>query len=134
MIRPIQAALFICIPLLSNPLLAKQATLSPERVKQLALQQCILNNYRAISGDNPAYQYDVSYYVEKVTFDRDGTGRRPAAFRSFVKKNTENFHVNDTSMAMKEGPRPYNTAFAKCMDFYQSNNLNRFVKEFLKSK
>lgn len=122
---------FICIAIFSDTAPAIQTEPSPEKIKELALQKCVLGNYKAISGENPAYQYDVSYYVEGVLLGRDGTNRRSTSLRKFVYNRTKDFHVNDTSMSMKEGSRPYNTIFSKCMDFYRSEELSVFVEGLL---
>ncbi|WP_025809844.1 hypothetical protein [Pseudomonas chlororaphis] len=98
-----------------------------ERVKQMALQQCLNNNYENIQAYKPIDLNDASYYVERVQLDRDGTDKRTRALSTFVKEQTDTFHMGGPSLKSESG-RLHNSIFEKCMSFYHSTSLDSFIR------
>lgn len=101
-----------------------------ERVKQLALKQCLDDNYERLKFYKAYDLHDASYFVDRVQLDRDGTDRRTRALSQFIKQQTGSFHVGGPSMKNEAG-YPINAIFERCMGFYHSPGLEAFIKNQL---
>lgn len=98
-----------------------------ERVKQLALKECLDGNYGRMNFYKAFDLHDASYFVDRVQLDRDGTDRRTRALSHFVKRHTETFHVGGPPMKNEAG-YPINSIFERCMGFYHSAALDQFIR------
>lgn len=103
---------------------------SVERVKQLALKECLDDNYERLQFYKAFDLHDASYFVDRVQLDRDGSGRRTQALSNFVKQQTGSFHIGGPPMKNEAG-YPINAIFERCMGFYHSPGLDAFVKNQL---
>lgn len=119
-------ALFLIMMFRSAITSAEPGSPAVERVKQMALQQCLNNNYEDIQAYKPIDLNDASYYLEGIHLDRDGTDTRTRALNTFVRERTGTFHMGGPSLKSESG-RLHNSIFEKCMRFYHSASLHEFI-------
>lgn len=96
-------------------------------VKHLALQQCLVANYKARTpeGERSAPSQDASFMIEKYALDNAGVWK---AFQKFIAKETKDFERLTMSLH-PDHAQTANNVLAQCMNFYESDKLDKYVRE-----
>lgn len=121
---------------LSTPCLAQQLRgVTAIEVKNIALKQCLRDNYNKITpgGDNPL-NHDLSYLMENLALGSIADYKtRPETryweLQEYVANAGKNFHKDTLSWLKGEPHIMSNTIFEQCMDFYASPELDAFVHQ-----
>ena len=95
-------------------------------IKHLALQQCLVANYKARTpeGARSAPSQDASFMIERYALDNAGVWK---AFQTFVAKETKDFDRLTMSLH-PDHAQTSNNVLAQCMNFYESDKLDKYVR------
>ena len=106
---------------------AKPKDVTVQDVKHLALKQCLVANYQARTpeGTQSAPSQDASFLVESYALDNAGVWKE---FQKFVAKETKNFDKLTMSLH-PEHAQTANNVLAQCISFYESDKLDKYVRE-----
>ncbi|MEN0581254.1 hypothetical protein AAIG39_19925 [Phytobacter palmae] len=106
---------------------AKPKDVTVQDVKHLALKQCLVANYQARTpeGIKAAPSQDASFLVESYALDNAGVWKE---FQKFVAKETKNFDKLTMSLH-PEHAQTANNVLAQCISFYESDKLDKYVRE-----
>jgi hypothetical protein len=105
---------------------AKPKGISVQDVKHLALKQCLLQNYRDLTPSDTfsASDHDASFLVESYALGNAGIWD---AFLAFVTRETKDF--DKLTMPLKDESGKANNVLAQCIGFYESDKLDKYVRE-----
>lgn len=106
---------------------AKPKGISVQDVKHLALKQCLVANYKARTPEDAqsAPSQDASFIVESYALGNAGVWDD---FQKFVGKETKNFDQLTMSLH-PDHARTANNVLAQCIGFYESDKLDKYVRE-----
>lgn len=92
-----------------------------------ALKQCLDQNYVQSGAYKIEQLNDFSYHIENLPFS---SVEQHLKMIGFVKDNTNAFFTETELMHLEtSGDRQGNKIFEKCMQFYHSQHLKKFIKE-----
>jgi hypothetical protein len=106
---------------------AKNSLFLNER-KELALLQCLRENYSKLGID--LYSHDYSALHEKyINLKKHRTVEGDLLAIAFVEKHTSDYYKENISIKNENNkPPPFTLIFARCMDFYKSKKLDTFLR------
>lgn len=101
-----------------------------KNVKKYAFFKCLKFNYQKIDTNFWDNYRDAS----GIMISLDGSFFENPKFQDkiidFVDKETVDFHSNEISLHLETGYK--NIVFCRCLDFYESKLLDRFIRKLLK--
>lgn len=105
---------------------AKPKGITVQDVKHLALKQCLSQNYGDLTPADTfsAPSHDASFKVESYALGNAGVWD---AFSQFVSRETQDF--DKLTLSLKDESGKANNVLAQCMAFYESQRLDKYVRE-----
>jgi hypothetical protein len=94
--------------------------------KELALQSCLAQNYRALGSDIYSHDYSAFHPRYKQLTDRRGP-EYDLKYIAFLEENAGGFYKEEISVKAEGRNPPFTTIFAKCMEFSESKALRDFI-------
>lgn len=125
--------LLLLIAIQPSPTTAREVPIDLiEAQRELALLQCLQTNYKSIGSPitaNDWSNFSPRYQASKglaTNFDWQST------FRSFVDTEVQDYYKEELSVKAEGHQPPFTHIFSKCMAFYKSEKLHRFLRSQLK--
>ena len=118
--------IMVCLGMSSLSIAAQQSDQIQAKL-DYALKQCLDQN-NVQSGPYKIEQLnDFSYHIENLPFS---SVEQHLKMIGFVEENTKAFFAETELMHLEtSGDRQGNKIFEKCMQFYHSQHLKKFIKE-----
>lgn len=91
-------------------------------LSDFALKVCLDDNYEKITAYKRENLRDYSSFESM-------TPEKQLELSDFVKKNTGNFYKENLSIHIESRNPPYNAIFQRCMEFYKSEKLKKFIRK-----
>ena len=122
---PIKRCAIVILTLVCCTAQAKPKNITVQDVKHMALQKCLNTHYRALTpeGSFMAFNHDVSFLVEGYALANAGLWE---SFLSYVDRETKGF--DKLTMSLKNESGNANNVLAQCLAFYESDRLDRYVR------
>lgn len=100
------------------------ATAQSENIilKKFALNKCIANNYKSVDSSFVSHDYSASYIFQVKNADY----KKLNLIEKYVRKTTSDFFKMGTSENL--GDAKSNYIFWYCINFYESKELDNFIK------
>ncbi|MCC9020620.1 hypothetical protein [Flavobacterium lipolyticum] len=95
-------------------------------LKQYSLQKCLKINYHSVDSTFISHDYSASYMLQVKNADYNMLNK----LDDFTAKNTSQFYEMGVSENLEDSKANY--IFCHCMDFYESKELDKFIKKVLK--
>lgn len=109
--------LFMCF---FNPAYAEK--LKKLTQQDFALKVCLDDNYEKINAYQREGLKDYSSFNIRLP-------EQQIALSNFVKANTGYFYKESLPIHIESRPPPYHAIFQRCMEFYKSEKLRKFVQK-----
>lgn len=90
--------------------------------QDFALKVCLDDNYEKINAYQRNGLKDYSSFNIRLP-------EQQIALSNFVKANTGYFHKESLPIHIESRPPPYHAIFQRCMEFYKSEKLRKFVQK-----
>lgn len=96
-----------------------------QTVKKYALQKCLKENYNSIDSTFTSHDYSASYIVQIKNADPNILNK----VNDFTIKNTSQYYKMGVSENLEDSKANY--VFWHCMDFYESKELDNYIRKII---
>jgi hypothetical protein len=101
-----------------------------EDLRELALRSCLDINYTKLGAYKISDLNDYSFWTYSVASNEGQTSPDgDLARHAFVEKHAGNFYKESLALKAEGQKPPFTAIFARCMGFYKSDKLKKFLKQ-----
>jgi hypothetical protein len=94
----------------------------------LALMECVENNYAALNALDTAKTKDFSFFMFGIAKSENWSPEALSKITAWTRSKTGHFHQEDAPMKAESVEKPVNVVFFRCMEFYKSRELRTFIQ------